>query len=48
MKRFGYRVDLKESHLRAIAQEIRLDVDAMKDDPKSPWAVAYLDADFAY
>ena len=34
--------------MRAIAMEIRLDVDAMKDDPKSPWAIAYLDPDFAY
>ena len=34
--------------MRAIAMEIRLDVDAMKDDPKSPWAIAYLDTDFAY
>ena len=48
VKRFGYRIDLKESHLRSIAPEIRLDVDAMKDDPKSPWAIAYLDADFSY
>ena len=48
IKRFGYRIDLTESHLRAIAPEIRLNVDAMKADKKSPYAIAYLDPDFAY
>ena len=48
IKRFGYRIDLTESHLRAIASDIRLDVDAMKANPKSPWAIAYLDKEFAF
>lgn len=48
IKRFGYRIDLKEEHLKAIAAEIRLDVEAMQSNGKSPWAIAYLDKDFAY
>ena len=48
IKRFGYRIDLTEQHLRAIAPEIRLNVDEMKNDPKSAFAIAYLDTGFAY
>ena len=48
IKRFGYRVDLNVEHLRAIAPEIRLDVDKMINDEHSAYAIAYLDKEFAY
>ena len=35
-------------HLRAIAPDIRLDVDKMMSDKQSAYAIAYLDPQFAY
>jgi len=34
--------------LKAIAPEIRLDVEKMKADPNSAYAIAYLDSSFAF
>ena len=34
--------------MRAISEQINLDVDRMKNDAKSAHAIAYLDKDFAY
>lgn len=48
IKRFGYRVDLNDEHLRSIAPEINLNIEKMRDDLKSPWAIVYLDPKFTY
>ena len=48
IKRFGYRIQLNEDHLRAIAPEIRLNVDKMLADSNSVYALTYLDTEFAY
>ena len=48
VKRFGYRIDMTEEHMRAIAPEIHLDVDQMMNDSMSAYAVAYLDKEFSY
>ena len=48
VKRFGYRINMTEEHMQAIAQDINLDVNKMKNDAKSAHAIAYLDKDFSY
>merc|ERR1712060_529164 len=47
IKRFGYRMDLNQEHLKAIAPEIRLDYELMQGDEKSAQAIVYLDNKFA-
>ena len=39
---------MTEQHVRVIAPQINLDYDKMKNDPKSAYAMAYLDKDFAF
>ena len=41
IKRFGYRVDLNEQHLRAISKEIRLDQAEMFNHEASIYRVFY-------
>ena len=48
IKRFGYRMDLKEEHLKSIAPEIRLDIEAMNANRNAGQALCYLDPKFAY
>ena len=48
IKRFGYRRDLTEEHLRSIAPEIKLNVDQMIHNTSSAWHIAYRDRDFAF
>ena len=48
VKRFGYRIDLNDEHMKSISREIRLNVDAMNTTPNSPFAVAYKDEQFFF
>ena len=48
IKRFGYRVNMTEDHMKQIAPELNLNIEQMKENKESPWAVAYLDRDFSF
>lgn len=48
MKRFGYRVDLNEQHLRAISKEIRLDPAEMFNNESSIYNIYYNEKNFTY
>jgi len=41
IKRFGYRIDLTNEHLKSIAHEINLDYDAFAKDATSIYFLAY-------
>lgn len=43
IKRFGYRMDLNEEHLKSIAPELRLNYEQMMQDATSAQAICYLD-----
>mmetsp|Transcript_3865 Transcript_3865/g.2587 ORF Transcript_3865/g.2587 Transcript_3865/m.2587 type:complete len:116 (+) Transcript_3865:25-372(+) len=46
IKRFGYRIDLNEEHLKSISKEIKFDTKAI-DDEKLPHSIVYMDPQFA-
>ena len=46
IKRYGYATDLTDKHMRHISKEIMLDCDEMYQNPKSCFALAYLDECF--
>ena len=46
IKRYGYATDLTDKHMWSIAGEIMLDADEMYNNPKSSFALAYLDEHF--
>lgn len=46
VKRFGYRNDLNDAHMKEIADEIKLDHYAMENEPNSTFALVYLDPMF--
>ena len=48
IKRFGYRCDLNEEHLKSIADEIHLNHELMHADRSKGQALAYLDDKFAF
>ena len=48
IKRFGYRVNLNKEHIKAISNEINLNVDILYEDANSPQALVYHDTEFAY
>ena len=48
IKRFGYRMDLNEEHLKSVAPEIRLNYDEMLANRNKGQALCYLDQNFAY
>ena len=48
VKRFGYRIDLNDEHMKSISREIKLNVDAMNTTPNSPFAVVYKDEQFFF
>ena len=48
IKRFGYRIDLNDEHMKSISKEIKLDVHAMNTLPTSPSAVVYKDEQFYF
>ena len=48
IKRFGYRMDLNEEHLKAIAPEINLDHERMYADRNNGQALLYLDEKFTF
>ena len=43
IKRFGYRMNLSDSHILSISKEIKLDVHAMNTVSNSPAAIVYKD-----
>ena len=48
MKRFGYKNDLNDEHLKSIAREIRVNVQEMNDMKNSPFAIVYKDEQFFF
>lgn len=48
IKRYGYRIDLSEDHLKEIAPDINLSIQKMHGDEASAYHLVYLDRDFAY
>ena len=48
IKRFGYRMDLNEEHMKSIAPEINLDYEKMQSNRKAGQALLYLDEKFAF
>jgi len=48
IKRFGYKIDMNEAHLRSISAEINLDVDKMQGDLKSGYAIYYKDPEYSF
>lgn len=43
VKRFGYRIDLNDEHIKSIAREIKLDHQEMNQSNNSPYAIVYKD-----
>ena len=48
IKRYGYRIDLSEEHLKEIAPDINLNVEKMQGDESSAYHLVYMDRDFAF
>lgn len=48
VKRFGYRIDLNDEHIKSISREIKLNVAEMNEQKGSPYAVVYLDEAFFF
>lgn len=48
VKRFGYRIDLNDEHMKNISKEIKLDVVSMNTIANSPAAVVYKDEKFFF
>ena len=46
IKRYGYATDLTDKHMRTIAPFIMLECDEMYENPKSDFALVYLDPNF--
>ena len=46
IKRYGYATDLTDKHMRNIGATIMLDCDEMYNNPKSDFAIVYLDQSF--
>ena len=43
MKRFGYKSDLNELHMRVISKELKLDINEMYHNQESIFKIFYLD-----
>jgi hypothetical protein len=43
IKRFGYRIDLNDEHMKSISKEIKLNVIEMNEVKNSPCAIVYKD-----
>lgn len=48
VKRFGYRIDLNDEHMKSIAREIRVNVQEMNEMKNSPFAIVYKDEQFFF
>ncbi len=48
IKRFGYRIDLNDEHMKSIAREIKLNITEMNEQKGSPFAVVYKDESFFF
>lgn len=46
IKRFGYRLDLNNEHMKSIAREIKLNFQEMNDLKSSPYSIVYKDEQF--
>jgi len=44
IKRFGYKIDLNDEHMKSISKEIKLNFEEMQRDRSSPFAVVYKDS----
>ena len=48
IKRFGYRIDLNDEHINAIAREIKLNIEDMNTHKHSPFSIVYKDEQFFF
>jgi hypothetical protein len=48
IKRFGYRIDLNDEHMKSISREIKLNAIEMNDIKSSPFAIVYKDEKFFF
>lgn len=48
VKRFGYRIDLNDEHMKAIARDIKVDIQEMQEVKNSPYAIVYKDEQFFF
>lgn len=48
IKRFGYRIDLNDEHMKSISKEIKLNTVEMNEQKNSPFSVVYKDEKFFF
>lgn len=48
IKRFGYRIDLNDEHMKSISREIKLNLDEMNNNKGSAYHVVYKDEKFFF
>jgi hypothetical protein len=48
VKRFGYRIDLNDEHIKSISREIKLNVEEMNSLKTSPFCIVYKDPQFFF
>lgn len=48
IKRFGYKVNLSDEHLKAVSKQMNLDLNFMFNDPNSIQATYYSNPDFTF
>lgn len=48
IKRFGYRIDLNDEHMKTISREIKLNIEEMNTLKNSPSWIVYKDEKFFF
>lgn len=48
IKRFGYRIDLNDEHMRSISREIKLNATEMNESKSSPYNIVYKDEKYFF
>ena len=48
IKRFGYRTNLNDEHMKSISREIKLNTTEMNEAKSSPYSIVYKDAQFFF
>ena len=48
VKRFGYKVNLSDEHLKAVSKQMNLDLEAMFNDPNSIQSTYYANSEYTF